>query len=72
MQQIDEINKRLENGSTFELDFHRKCVEATEREYRRQYKLFNIEFDSWERESSQRKEEFRFWAKFEKFPRGNT
>ena len=58
LTEIDSINKRLENDGKFELDFHRRCVEASEIEYRNQYKLFNVEFDSWERESNQRKEWF--------------
>ena len=56
ISQIDLINKRLENDEKYEMEFHRKCVEASEIEYRKQYKLFNVEFDSWERESCQRKE----------------
>ena len=56
LAEIDLINKRLEGDGEFELDFHRRCVEASEIEYRKQYKLFNVEFDSWERESNQRKE----------------
>ena len=56
LTEIDSINQRLENDGEFELDFHRRCVEASEIEYRNQYKLFNVEFDSWERESNQRKE----------------
>lgn len=58
LTEIDSINQRLENDGEFELDFHRRCVEASEIEYRNQYKLFNVEFDSWERESNQRKEWF--------------
>ena len=58
LTEIDSINQRLENDGKFELDFHRRCVEASEIEYRKQYKLFNVEFDSWERESNQRKEWF--------------
>ena len=64
MAEIDLINKRLEGDGEFELDFHRRCVEASEIEYRKQYKLFNVEFDSWERESNQRKE----WINVDIFP----
>ena len=56
LAEIDSINKRLEGDGEFELDFHRRCVEASEIEYRKQYQLFNVEFNSWERESNQRKE----------------
>ena len=40
------------------MDFHRNCTSISEREYRRQYDLFGIEFDHWERESEHRNIEY--------------
>ena len=54
IQKINAAAERLHQSDPEAIEFHRKCVELSEREYRKQYKLFNVEFDFWERESNQR------------------
>ena len=56
IQKINAAAERLHQNEPWAIEFHRKCVELSEREYRKQYKLFNVEFDFWERESNQRYE----------------
>ena len=55
IRQIEEVNNGLESGNNKDaLLFHEQCSLASEREYRRQYDLFGIDFDKWERESTHR------------------
>ena len=41
-------------GNPKAIKFHTMCVDATEIEYRKQYKMFDVLFDVWERESTHR------------------
>ena len=54
IQKINDAAERLHRNHPDAIEFHRKCVELSEIEYRKQYKLFNVEFDYWERESIHR------------------
>lgn len=54
IRKINNAAERLNSNDPAALQFHHNCVVASEKEYRKQYQLFNVSFDQWERESTQR------------------